>query len=579
MAYRWEKNQLTGENEIVIDGFQNGIADSPHLGIADMRNLNNDSIPGIVMCNYALKSISHTPITTAVFTANVGDNTVNLVSGAFTTSIEAVTFAGTDLPDPLVAGTVYWAVKSTATKAVIYSKYDQFNSYNTAVTLTDAGSGGMSVSSVNIGTINYSTKDTLTGIYYLLDSNGRVWAINLGGVPVLISGNTLTNGNGNGIAVYKNYLFVFRNDKIDVYGNLSTAAFTWTNGWQTINTASSTNNSHQSKSGQDDILYYCDGRYLGSVAEKANQTFDPSSGATYTFTSKALTLPINEITSYMEEQSNVYLTIGTSTSNYLYPWDRTSTSYIVPIPMPEIGCYRMININRILYIFAGQRGNIYYTNGSAIFLFKSMPKQPTKTPYPSITWGGVISLNNNLCFGATDVSRNAAGCWAITLAIGELLNAVPGAIRYKGQPSAGVYNTTNLIAFANGIQYYACWFNGTYGGIDILDSTTPTFYTNYEGYLESDIIPVGTALQQRTFNTVELKLDSPLTAGEKIRVSMRSDLVASYTQVLEITATGAIDGSSSSIPVQAQKWIQIKVELQTTGSSNSFVRLKDVRIR
>lgn len=39
MAYHTEENPITGKPEIVIDGFQNGIADSPELGIADMRNI------------------------------------------------------------------------------------------------------------------------------------------------------------------------------------------------------------------------------------------------------------------------------------------------------------------------------------------------------------------------------------------------------------------------------------------------------------------------------------------------------------------------------------------------------------
>jgi hypothetical protein len=208
-----------------------------------------------------------------------------------------------------------------------------------------------------------------------------------------------------------------------------------------------------------------------------------------------------------------------------------------------------------------------------------MPKQPSKTPYTHWTWGGMMSLNNNLCFGAADDSGNASGCWAITLAIGQLLNSIAGAIRYKGQPSIGVKNTTVLIPLNNGLQYYAGWYGANSGGIDILDSTTPTYYSNYESYVETDIIPIGTVINPKNFTILEMKLDTPLTANEKIRISMRNDLNTSYTQVLETTTAGAIDDGATNLPLYNFKWIQFKVEIQTSGSSNSFVRLKQLRIR
>lgn len=587
MAYRWEKNISTGEAEIVIDGWEKGIADSPHLGIADMRNINNDSIPGVAMNTYKLKQISQTPITDKSFTADFNTGIITISGPTALIVNQAVVFTGADLPNGIVAGTTYWT-GAAGFATTLYTAYDPANGVNTPLSFSDNGTGTMTVSTINMGTPKYYAVDTRQNDIYILDSNGRVWVIDNQHTttPILLSGNTLTNGNGNGIAFWKDYLFVFRNDKIDVFGSLVGGSPTWTNGWQTLYTGSGVNNIHQAKACQDDILYYCDDRYLGSIKETAGSTFAPGTAATYTYTQKALTLPYNEKASYIEEQI-VYLVIGTSTSNLLYPWDRTSTSYTVPIPMPEIGCYKMLNINRILYILAGQRGNIYYTNGSTVILFKTLPKQPTGTPYPLITWGGIMSLNNNLCFGATDVSRNAAGCYAITLAIGELLNSVAGAIRYKNIPSSGLYNPLVLIPMANGIQYYSCQYNGTYGVVDILDYSTPTFYSNYEPYIETDIIPVGTALQQKTFNTVEFKLDTPLTNGEKIRLNMRSDLNTAYTNIpfngtTETVATATflpIDGSSDSIPIQYQKWIQLKIEMQTTGSSNSFVRLKEIRVR
>lgn len=575
MAYALRKNIITGEPEIAISGFSEGIADSPHLGLANMVNINNDSQPGIALCNHKLVTLTSEPITNRAFTGDSGTNKISF-TGTEPGAYRAITVSGASLPAGLTAGVIYYTGAAGSPLSLYSDPY-----LNNVVTMTGNGSG--TFSTINMGTpTNWTSYTARTGIYYILDSNGRVWSNDISGSSslfVLLSGNTLTNSNGNGIEIYKDYLFVFRNAKIDVYGSLAASASsrTWTNDWKTMNTANGTNNSHFAKVGEDDILYWCDAFYLGSLAQTTGNTFDPATAGSYTLTTKALTLPSFEITQCLEEQLT-NLVIGTLTSNYLYSWDRTSTSFTIPIPMPEIGTYQLLNINKIVYILSGKRGNVYYTNGSSVTLLKSLPKYSTGTPYPIITWGDMMSLNNNVCFGV-GTSSTASGVYAIQLAVGQLGQTIAGAIRHKGSVSAGNYNGNVLIPTNDGLTYYVAWYNGTYGGIDILDTATPTFYSNYESYIETDIIPVGTALQPKTFNRVEFKLDTPMVSGEKIRISMRNDLSTSYTVVFENTTVGAIDGDGP-ITTQGCKWVQFKIELQTiSGSTRSYVRLRELILR
>lgn len=576
--YQYRKNTITGEPEIAISGWENGIGESPHSGLANMVNINNDSQPGIALCNHKLTAVTSEPITNRAFTGSSATNTISY-TGTEPGAYRAITVAGASLPTGLTAGTIYY-IGGSGSPVNLYS--DPY--LNNVVTMTGNGSG--TFSTVNMGTLKNWAIYNRTGLYFILDSNGRVWSNAAYGFN-LISGNTLTNAAGNGIEVYKDYVFVFRNNKVDVYGPLTSAGASraWTNDWQTLNTADGKENSHFAKVGQDDILYWCDGMYLGSLAQTVGRTFDPATAGTYTFTSKALTLPSFEIANCLEEQLT-NLIIGTTTSNYLYSWDRTSTSFTIPIPMPEIGTYQMININKIVYILSGRRGNVYFTNGSSVNLLKSLPKYSTGTPYPYIVWGDIMSLNNNVCFGvkalsssASVTSLSASGIYAIQLSVGQLGQTVAGAIRHKGSPSAGNYNGNILIPKNDGLTYYVGWYNGTYGGIDILDTSTPTFYSNYESYIETDIIPIGTAYQPKTFNTIEIKLDTPLVSGEKVRVSARSDLNASYTQIFECTTAGSIDYAAP-VTIQLGKWIQLKVEIQTiSGSTGTYVRLKELIIR
>lgn len=600
MSHHLEKNVITGNPQIVIDGFEKGASDSPQFGVADMRNINNDSAPGIAQCNYALVQVSQTPITAINFVANTGDNTINftgtkLIQGSAGTGGigVAITFAGSSLPNPLVAGTIYYAVADvTGLKATIYASYDQFNGPNSLITLTTTGSGVMTFSTLNPTQFTGYTSDPRTGIYYLLDSSGQVWTItSTGNPPVLITGNIL--GQGQGIAVYKNFLFVFRATHVDAYGDLTQTSFTWTDKFSDL-----TSSGHYAKWDQNEnVLYFCNKSNVGSIS----QTPAGSEGtlATYSDNPTALTLPLTEVTSYLEEPSidspnGTLIYVGTSTSNLIYVWDKHSTGTLAPLVMPEIGTYAMLNINKIVYILAGQRGNIYYTNGSTVVHFSSVPKYSTNFPYPSFTWGGIMSLNNNFCFGttnATGTANNSAGVWSITLALGQLLNSVAGAIRYKNQPSTGLRLPNVLIPLSDGLNFYCCSFNGTNGVVDVLSSSSnvgsgPTFYSynsnpaiNQGSYLETEIIPIGTAINPKNLTVIEAKLDTPLTAGEKFRICMRSNLSASYVTAFEQTTTGAIDGNNANTGVSLEdlKWVQFRADLQSTGNPGSFVRLKEIR--
>ena len=51
MSYRIEKND-NKVNQIIIDGFENGIAPSPYLGIANMRNVNASYYSKTAYVNY-----------------------------------------------------------------------------------------------------------------------------------------------------------------------------------------------------------------------------------------------------------------------------------------------------------------------------------------------------------------------------------------------------------------------------------------------------------------------------------------------------------------------------------------------
>lgn len=601
MAYY--QDPATGD--IVINGFEKGIADDPYSGIGDVRNLNLITVPKEASVNFATTLNSIGTFSASITSADAATDTVTYANSTGTpVAGMAVVFAGGSLPAGLSAGSqsaasdtnVYW-ISNINLGAQTFKCYTN-PTMTSLVDITNTGTG--TVASIDIAQQRHWTSDVSTpssSVFYTIDANGRVWYQN--GTTWVFTGNiTRTNGHGNGLVYYQasngtGFIFAFRNAKID-YMPAATVG-TWTLNWQTLNTAAGVANSHHALVGQDNVVYYCDGAWLGSFFQKTSGTpFDPSNSATYTWASQALALPYIDISQWLVELGVTLLVAGMR--NYIYPWNRIATSFNYPILCSDNFGYanysvatpnipKMVTVNTNTFVFMGNRGRIYITNGSQIQLYKKIPDFLSGTVEPYYTWGGVGFNKNQLYFGvlattnAGGTNANYGGLWAIDLDT--------KALRLVNQLSYGSYAglctlfiplTTN----ASGSAFYAGWDSGssTYG-IDV-SSSSP--YTSSQAYINSDLIPIGTYLKPSTPSQIEFKLAVPLVSGESIQLLWRQKLSDSFT---------AFDGGSSSSGTfstvgdysgyatanfQNSQWIQIQAILNSTASSPSYVRLEELRI-
>ena len=453
--------------------------------------------------------------------------------------------------------------------------------------------------------------------YFMVDSNGRVWSD-----MVSATGNWRFTGNttsatslGNGLISYVpsnsgtsalGYIFVFRQFQIDYATITSNTTLTWTYGWNPATGTSGNSNylncyntgsnvySHEALLAPDNVVYYCDGRYIGRWFEETGQNFDPSNTATYVADNTAL-LPTND-------NSTCLAFLGTNLmiggqKNIIYPWDTTSPTFSYPLAIAESYISKMVTINTNTFIFPGNRGRIYYTNGSQAQLYKKLPDHISGTVEPYFTWGGVSTTKNQLYFSALCTTNSGSsitaygGVWAIdvdTRAL-RMTNKLSYGT-YAGYASAIIaiiYNTPS--SNPGGAGLYIGWNSGasTYG----IDKTLSTLYTNGETTIDSDYIPIGTFLEPATNSTVEFKLATPVTTGESIKLQYRQKLSDSFsdcgTTVFSYatstagggTAWNGYGGVYQNVNFQNSQWIQIRAVL-TGGSSNpSYVRLTEIRLK
>lgn len=451
----------------------------------------------------------------------------------------------------------------------------------------------------------------INGIY-LVDGSNYVWFLTSGAissVPVnslLFLGNIggiATTTNPTGIAVWNGFLLLFGSTRID-YLNINTfestgPAAAWVYSWSftgSYSPGSVLGYIPLIIAQEDGQLIFTSTAGLGSLVLSVNSStgmdyvFDPTNPLTYTLTSSAVPLPLSDQSTCLAELGGSIIVGGKLA--YLYVWDKVSPQFNDLLNVPDMFTTYIIATSQVAYVFAGNRGRIFVTNGSGIDLYKKVPDYLTGVLNPYIVWIDASFGKNQLYFsfaarsnGGT-VQTTVSGAWAV--------NLDDDALRMENKTTDAAYaGITNMVVempsagsspFVNpqGTPLVLGWYDGTTYGVDV-GSSNP--YSDYESYIETDMLPLGTFLDPFTPTQVEWKVSAPLVAGESVRLSYRTSLGGNYAPITDSThptgESSVVGSVSDMIQTNFQKaqWVQLKMETKSTDTNPSFVRLTEVRIR
>jgi len=442
-------------------------------------------------------------------------------------------------------------------------------------------------------TVKWVVRDPVTNSgqnFYAVDSAGDLYVSTDNGETFAdLAAQPTTGGEGQGLAIWKDYLFCARETIIDTYGPLSGSP-----DWLEFKTdlTSDLNWHPMLVSKLDGKLYIGSGRYIATLEEKAGQNFADGTAATYTWsggdsTNNALTLPEDYKIKCLVEQGN-NLMIGTwvgvniwdNKIADIFPWDGNSTTYGTPIQLNENGVNAMINIGGFLYILAGIDGDIYKSNGTQAWKIAQIPltlsdisNKKYLEPYP----GAIISYKGRLFFGMSS-SATATRIVADGVGVYSLMEGPQGNIvNFEHAISTltmGSANPTIIGALLSNTrdELLVGWRdNATYG----IDMTTPASYlygTSYtKAYFDSPLYQVGSHLNKRQFSQLEFVLAKELAASEGIQVKFKVNLTDSWTTVGTYTTanigTGVTSYVDTEINIPACEMLQIRVELLGTATS------------
>lgn len=320
---------------------------------------------------------------------------------------------------------------------------------------------------------------------------------------------------------------------------------------------------------------------------------DTNNVSTLVFNAQTGALPPGQITQSLVEIGSTII-VGCQ-SNILYPLNEQDFTYTNIINLPENNAIRMIAVNNMAYIFAGNKGNIYITNGSTATGVISVPDYcagiaGTASTYiePYFSWGGSEYIRGRIYFSIQDQTAskagNCGGIWSFVpthnLYIGQDIGL---SLRMENTNSYGTLNgMTNVLVpnqnqAAIGVQYFGAWTS---------DANTPIYgidgsgtFPNISAIIETDVIPTGTMLEKDTFKQIEYKLSSPLLSGESVSMKWRQNATDAWSSFGTLNSDNALSGY---YPVNFEKgqWLQIQVTLTPNGTSTfSGNRLSEIRLR
>lgn len=565
------------QEPLTIDNFQNAIADSPHMGFGNMKLVDISAFPGAVKVQKAPQSL-FIPANDGLTIITVGSNEIQM-SGALTANANAnsggiaVYFTTTGvLPTGISANTIYYIKFGGGNSNYFQLSATFADALTTNIAITaGTGSGVTTMHVINPGTVKWISEpegmDCGTNIL-MLDSNGRVWFQYIGTYMYLLAnaaidtGATVTDGTGGGMILWPfsnpkgggvNYLFTFRGHNIDIVDVGTTAklyAPTWSNAWKTMNSATNSANIHHALRGQDGIIYFTDDHYVGSIIEITPASpFTPGTAGTFTYNNQALDLPLVERANWLAELG-VNLLIAGDVYNNIYPWDRVSDSYNIPLEVPEKSIKRLKNVGNLVYILAGVVGNIYTTQGTYVTHFKKIPDYVSNNAgslqETIVTWGGLDTLNGTLIFGAGVLTSGNSGLYKLF---------PDGRLILLQQPSTG---SGNVNAVKSNTEFFIMGYSG---GGDNFPSGTTVRYASLNTVVQSGLYQVGNKTQKATYSELEVQLARPADASSHIRVRWRPDIVSSFTTLDSYTLDTTNTSFNSDIGLIDLENIQIQVEM------------------
>lgn len=278
----WTIDKAT--DDIVVNGWENGVAVSPHKGLGNVQNANISTEIGEIMASYGRVQQSQPGTTSPTGTINAR------ASASLQTTLPLLTGSWINISSSTISGVSpgnYYIQNSNSEPTISASSFQISQYYNSSplsgfgltgtATYTLLRAMGQPVASA---TETYGNGSAYQYRYYILDSQGLVWVYDTATSPNLGPNSWVLpdfsiayygSATPTGLAVMNGWLHVFAGNTIwckptvnlgDTTSNTSTW-FSFSSGLML--SALTSPNPHFAFVGHQGKLYYTDGNFIGSI--------------------------------------------------------------------------------------------------------------------------------------------------------------------------------------------------------------------------------------------------------------------------------------------------------------------------
>lgn len=563
------------EKPIIVDDWQNGITEDLTSGLNLVKNASVYNIKGTIIPSFLSTTLFPTgPATTFTSNAATSISTLGGVFGTANTTMVAVTLTTTGtLPAGLSLNTTYFIIKVTSNTFKLATSVVNANA-GTFVTISGTGIGTHTITPMLIGGIN-SIIETPLNQTFILDIQGNLWCLDSGGTSIYLVfapttdsySHTAQGGStGQGMNIYTNsdysktQLFIFRDTQIDLF-NCTTASntqspvsssawlynFTATYSGSTVTGPVITAiNALGAKhfcfyNPGSNSLYFCNASYVGSFFEVGvfNPWPDGIGAGTFSFQAQALVLPRTDYATSIEVLG-LKILVGGYLSSYIYFWDGSALFPSTAVQCGELGIYFLKNINGNVFILAGDKGNIYSTQGYYVQFVKRVPEFLTGG---IVNWSAIGSDFGHLLFSFYSAG-SYNGLWRLT---------PEGVLSLDNTASTGPGAAGAILVHFDKIYYGGAIGGGTggYNGFDVVGTTIRQ--TQYNSSVMSGLYMIGTKTKPEKISQAEIQISSP-TGTDTIRVSYRRDTTSGFT----VWATFTMNNTDTSFTDDSNGLINIE---------------------
>lgn len=382
------------------------------------------------------------------------------------------------------------------------------------------------------------------------ETSGGTWSVE----------RTVSNSNGQGLAVHNNYLYYTQNTQIGRYGPLNGSP-SFTDNWQTgLSDTSSTKYAP--------ILPFKEGFAVGH-----GNKLGWWDGAVWT--AAQLTLPPGfEIRTLTQVQEFIVMgawqgnAVTDSEQGYAVFWDGTATTFNYAFPTDGAPNAFGNTRNRLNSIM-GSIGQIY-EDQEPFNLVHQIPFLPVGK-YVEIMPGAITTYKGQtmIGMGVTDSDQVYQGIYEW----GAKSMLYPEALNFKHKISTGTTKSTGMkvgAVLGVGDALYWSWKDGSDYGVDRVTSTSaPAASATYESLVHDDERPGDEKMPKVIKVTHE-----PLRADESIRISYKVDRATSWT---DDTANTTLDSQETRLvlPASRYKHFEFKVTLGASATTKPTVNAID----